>query len=134
MPIGIATTDARDTKAGKQARGLSNYLTGLSAEDLVADHYVKAGCRVLHRRWRGRAGEIDLILEGPEGLIFVEVKKGPDHARAAGHLTARQIGRVCASAEDYTGQFPQYAFAALRIDAALVDDLGRIDLLENISL
>lgn len=116
----------------RSRRGLSNYLSGLSAETIVAEHYQAAGHRVLEQRWRGKAGEIDLIVEGPDGLVFVEVKKGRDHAAAASHLTAPQIGRVALAAEEYAGR--THGMACLRIDAALVDQTGTVDIIRNISL
>jgi len=34
----------------------------------------RSGMRILERRWRCRAGEVDLIAEDGEVLVFVEVK------------------------------------------------------------
>lgn len=48
--------------------------TGRSGEDLAARFLEKAGCRVVARNYRCPVGELDLVVEGPEGLVFVEVR------------------------------------------------------------
>ena len=121
-------------KARRHARGLANYHGGLQAEDAVLDHYERSGFELRARRWRGRAGEIDLIFIKAGGLVFVEVKKGRDFAAAAARLAPQQIARVARAAEEYAGQSAGQALSALRIDAALVDDAGRLDILENITI
>ena len=69
--------------AGRQLRGRTSYHAGCAAEDGVAAEYERQGCTILRRRWRGRAGEIDLIAEKDGALIFVEVKKSRSFAAAA---------------------------------------------------
>ncbi len=46
----------------------SHYLDiGALGEDLVAKWLTQSGWNILHRRWRCRLGEIDIIAEGVEG-------------------------------------------------------------------
>lgn len=47
---------------------------GRWGEELAADYLVRRGCRILERNWRARSGEIDLIAEEGETLVFVEVR------------------------------------------------------------
>jgi putative endonuclease len=47
---------------------------GRAGEDLAARHLAGRGFRILHRGYRTRAGEIDLIAEEAGALVFVEVK------------------------------------------------------------
>ena len=48
---------------------------GKSAEDLAAAFLESKGMRILERNFHfGRAGEIDLVAEDGETLVFVEVK------------------------------------------------------------
>jgi len=47
---------------------------GSLAEDLAADYFKGQGYRVLHRNFRAGPGEIDLVLEKDNYLVFVEVK------------------------------------------------------------
>ena len=47
------------------------------------------GYRVLDRRWRGRGGEIDLVVRRGAVLAFVEVKMREDAGRAAAACRSR---------------------------------------------
>lgn len=114
--------------------GADSYYNGLAAEEAVARRYVAAGLTVAARRWRGRSGEIDLIFRQGRTLVFVEVKQGRDFARAAERLSMRQLERIWAAAGEFLGSEPAGQDSDVRVDAALVDDLGRIDIIEGITL
>ena len=90
-----------------------------------------ADIRTAWRRWRGAGGEIDLIAEDGEGLIFIEVKKARSHAQAAERLSRRQIDRIHASAAEYLGRMPLGQLTDCRFDVALVDEGGRVEIIEN---
>ncbi|WP_323035725.1 YraN family protein [Pararhodobacter sp.] len=111
--------------------GAVSYHAGLSAEDQVARDYVRRGFPVAARRWRGKGGEIDLILRDGAGFVFVEVKKSRDHARAAERLRPQQMQRLFAAASEYLGQCPTGLDTFARFDVALIDAQGRIQILEN---
>lgn len=113
--------------------GLTNYLAGLSAEETVLRHYESHGAREVAKRWRGKSGEIDLIVEDESGLVFVEVKAASCHDRAAERLTSRQIGRVAGAAEEFLVKIGR-PNACIRIDAALVDHSGSVETLTNITV
>lgn len=128
MPFDFAPSD------DLSLRGRVAYHDGLAAEDSVETDYVMAGYRILDRRWRGQGGEIDLIVQGEDGLVFVEVKKARTHAYAAERLSMRQLQRICASGEDYAAQKFPGELVNMRVDLAMVDAVGRIEILPNISL
>jgi putative endonuclease len=50
---------------------------GREGEDKAAEALRKAGMSVLYRNFRSGAGEVDLIAEDGESLVFVEVKSWP---------------------------------------------------------
>ncbi|MFT3689764.1 MAG: YraN family protein [Paenirhodobacter sp.] len=107
-------------------------MPGFSAEHQVAAHYQRGGSRIDAHRWRGRyGGEIDLIAREGDTVIFVEVKKSRRHAVAASHLSQRQIRRIWASADEFVATHPEAANLNMRFDVALIDELGRIEILEN---
>ena len=116
-----------------QQRGLANYHAGLAAETSVELNYVASGATLLERRWRGKGGEIDLILRDRDELVFVEVKKSKSIARAAENLSPRQIGRICRAAEEFLATQPNGALTPMRIDAALTDETGQTEILRNIT-
>lgn len=115
----------------RRHRGVTAYHSGLCAEDAVARDYEQRGYSVLERRWRGPAGEIDLICKGNEGIVFVEVKKSVTHDMAAARLSARQGRRICSSACAYCADLPDGQLTAMRFDVALVDKLSRVAVIEN---
>ncbi len=111
----------------RQAR----YHAGRNAELSVAELYRRRGAVVAAERWRGRCGEIDLIVRDGEDVVFVEVKQSRSHAQAAAHLSDRQIGRIFAAANEFLAGEPSGDLTPSRFDVALVNGVGEIDLLEN---
>lgn len=47
---------------------------GKFGEDLAADFFIEQGYRILERNYRTAVGELDLVAETEELLIFAEVK------------------------------------------------------------
>jgi putative endonuclease len=124
-----------DTSVTARAhQGSLNYHAGLAAEDGVVLHYLMAGAKVIARRWRGRAGEVDLVLRLDDLHLFVEVKKSVTFAMAAERLGAAQLSRVASAAEEYMDALPDDETGFMRIDAALVDEMGRVEIIENVTL
>ncbi|MBI1494620.1 MULTISPECIES: YraN family protein [Rhodobacterales] len=116
----------------KAAKGRTAYYAGLAAEDQVAKHYTRLGAEVLDTRWRGEGGEIDLILRLAGITIFVEVKKSRDMTSAADMLSATQVTRIMVAAGEYMAV--KGLMGDMRVDAALVDQQGAIEVIENITL
>ncbi len=108
-----------------------SYQTGLSAEAAVARLYLGSGHAIAAQRWRGSAGEIDLIARDGDRVIFIEVKQSATHARAAEHLTPRQMARIYTSAAQFLAGEPNGLDTESRFDVALVDGQGQIEILEN---
>ncbi|MFV0302940.1 MAG: YraN family protein [Paracoccus sp. (in: a-proteobacteria)] len=123
--------DVQGSGDARQRRGRLACLSGRMAEETVAARYEARGCRLLESRWRGRAGEIDLILRDGDDLVFVEVKCSTSHALAAQRLDRRQMDRICLSALDYADRASGGRPVTMRFDVALVDELGRIDVIPN---
>ncbi|TDL91505.1 hypothetical protein E2L05_00600 [Meridianimarinicoccus aquatilis] len=107
------------------------HCAGMSAEDIVARHYEGLGCKLRESRWRGQGGEIDLIFADGDAAVFVEVKKSASFTSAAARLGPRQVMRLWQAAEEYLGSVGGSSLTECRFDVALVDDLGRVDVIEN---
>jgi len=119
------------TKSRRQFRGSTAYHAGLAAEDTVAQVYARKGQATLAKRWRGSAGEIDLIVQNGDGVIFVEVKKSKSHGRAALRVSPTQMQRIYGTGAEFLETMPNGQLTDARIDVALVDDIGRVDVIEN---
>ena len=111
--------------------GRAAHLAGRAAEAAVERVYVARGMTVAARRWRGEGGEIDLILRDGAALVFVEVKRSATHERAAHALRPAQVARLMASAEAFAEAEPAGTLTEMRIDVALVDGAGRVEIVEN---
>ncbi|MBS0125532.1 YraN family protein [Thetidibacter halocola] len=119
------------TAARRRVQGSVGHHSGAAAEACIALDYERRGFPIVRRRWRGKAGEIDLIARDGEGLIFIEVKAGRSFDSAVSHLTPRQIARLCSAAEEYLGTQPRGGLTDVRFDVALVDRHGGIRVIEN---
>lgn len=115
----------------RRLRGKTSYLSGLAAEEAVARRYGESGHSLAARRWRGTGGEIDLVVRKGGELIFVEVKHSKTFARAAERVTPRQMARIYAAASEFLAGEPTGQDTPSRFDVALVDGIGRIDIVEN---
>ncbi|MGI1663899.1 YraN family protein [Palleronia sp. KMU-117] len=113
--------------------GARSYHAGLAAEDIVLRAYEAAGHRLRARRWRGKAGEIDLILDGNEGLVIVEVKAAATIDAALQSLSHRQLARIARAAEEFLAMPDVPPLVAMRIDLAAVDGQGRVEIVPNIT-
>jgi putative endonuclease len=77
---------------------------GRRAEAAVADWLILHGWRILDRRWRTRAGELDLVCLDPgDVLVGVEVKlrRSGRAGTGAESLDRRRIGRLRAAIAEY---------------------------------
>lgn len=115
----------------KQQTGKLAYLAGQSAESQVAADYVRRGHCLAEERWRGKAGEVDLIFKSGTEVVFVEVKKARSFSDAAQRISPRQQHRICLAAEEYIGTLPAGALTPMRVDAAFVNGFGEVRILEN---
>jgi putative endonuclease len=122
---------ARAQAVDRRERGRTGYFAGLAAEEIVARHYASRGFPEVARRWRGKAGEIDLICQDGEGLLFIEIKKSGSFARAAERLTRRQMDRIYAAASEFLGTRPRGQLTDVRLDLAMVDQQGAVAIIEN---
>jgi putative endonuclease len=91
---------------------------GRRAEEVAAAWLTSRGWRVLDRRWRSAAGEVDLVCLDPDGiLVGVEVKLRRS-SRAGGPadtLDARRVGRLRRTLADYASRRRSHA-TGLRVD------------------
>lgn len=115
----------------KTTTGKLSYLSGQAAELQVARHYERDGWRVLQHRFKSAAGEIDLVLRRNDTLLFVEGKRARTHDIAASRISLQQIARINQSAEIFVSEHLSGQNFEMRLDAALVDQKGEIQIISN---
>ena len=109
----------------------TRYYAGLEAERSVARDYLRRGYKFAAHRYRGKSGEIDLVLRRGREVVFVEVKHSKTHASAAERVLPRQIGRIMRTASEFLAKEPAGQDTPSRFDVALVDRQGQVEILEN---
>jgi len=78
------------------------------------------GYRIVARRVRTPAGEIDLVACRGDTVAFVEVKARQTLAQAAGSVSPGQRRRIVRAAAHYIAANPDLAALTQRFDAVLV--------------
>jgi putative endonuclease len=115
----------RAPKPAARPERLVAFRLGISAESRAAAFLIAKGYRILARRWRCPAGEIDIIACRRQLLVFVEVKARDKLDDAAWSVTDRQRSRIAAAAEVFLARAGEHSFRDMRFDAVLVAP-GRI--------
>lgn len=89
---------------------------GLRAEAWAAVWLTLKGYRVLARRVRTPAGEVDLVVRRGGVVVAVEVKARPSLAAAVDSVSARQRLRVARGLESFLARRPDLAGLDRRFD------------------
>jgi len=101
---------------------------GRAAEERARRHLESAGLRLRTRNFRSRWGELDLVMENGELLVFVEVRyrSRADYGGAAASVTAAKRQRVIRAAQDYLTRHG-LATRPARFDVVALGNDDRID-------
>ena len=101
---------------------------GAQAERAAAQFLQAQGLKLLQQNYRCRYGEIDLILQDGDTLVFVEVRlrSRDDFGGAAASIDAAKQGRLVRSAQHYLAgraHIPPCRFDAILLQAADGSDI-----------
>ena len=96
------------------------YRFGLRAETAAGLCLMLKGYRILARRYRTPAGEIDLIVKRGKLVAFVEVKARHSMAAAADALTPTAERRIATAADLWLARHPAATGLTMRFDLVLV--------------
>ena len=119
-PGEIARKPAPKKKRTAAPERVAAFSLGLSAESRAAALLVAKGFRILARRWRSPAGELDIVARRRALLVFVEVKARASFDGAAESVTPQQRRRLIAAAEAWLATHPPDGIADMRFDVMLV--------------
>ncbi len=109
--------------------------TGRRGEELAAAHLAAKGYRIVARNWRCRAGELDIVAQIEDVLVFVEVRarRGDQFGPAEESITPTKQARLIELAQTYL-QERATSQQAWRIDVVAIQfgpGLPQINHLEN---
>ncbi len=114
---------------------LTGKRTGEKGEELAAAYLTEAGYRIIERNYRCVFGEIDIVAEEGNTLIFVEVKSRRsesygDPQLAVGHQKQKKISKIALhylSAKNLRHRPARFDVVAVK----LLSEGCRIDLIRN---
>ena len=95
---------------------------GRDGEDRAARHLQQAGLQLLARNVRFRGGELDLVMQERDSLVFVEVRvrNNTRFGSGADSVTLRKQQRVILAAQLYLQQHPEHQRRACRFDVVSI--------------
>jgi len=95
---------------------------GDRAEQLACDYLQRRGLQLLQRNFRCRGGEIDLIMQHHDSLVFVEVRyrRRTAWGRAAETVSSDKQSRLIRCAQHYINRYRQWNTAA-RFDVVSIE-------------
>ncbi|NOR20956.1 MAG: YraN family protein [Xanthomonadales bacterium] len=98
-------------------------LAGALWEKTAESFLLGRGLKLLQRNFSSRFGEIDLIMEDGDTVVFVEVKyrKSSKHGSGADAVTFHKQGRISQTAAWYLAKNPQRAEQVCRFDVLSID-------------
>jgi putative endonuclease len=99
------------------------HLRGRLAERFAAAYLQARGLKLLTKNFRYRHGEIDLVMEDGDTIVFVEVRlRGPgSRISAADSVTPAKQRHLIGTARAYLLRRPIYARHPCRFDVILFD-------------
>ncbi len=96
---------------------------GAAGEQKASDFLESKDYRIIFRNWRTRYGEIDIIAETGETIVFAEVKTLP-----SGNIQTleKELGqmkqkRIVETAKCFLSKYRQYNCRYIRFDVLVVD-------------
>jgi putative endonuclease len=101
--------------------------SGSLAEDIAAEHLTARGLVLLHRNYRRRLGELDLVArEANDVLVIAEVRTRASEAYggAAASVDGRKRRRIVRAAQQLLQRERDLARLRVRFDVIVVSDLA----------
>ena len=102
---------------------LNSRQTGTQWEKIAESFLCAHGLKILERNFTSRFGEIDLIMEHDDTVVFVEVRyrKNKQHGSGAETVTYHKQGRISRTAGWYLVNNPDKAEQFCRFDVVSMD-------------
>ena len=96
---------------------------GAQAEKLAVQYLQRNGLKLVEQNYRGRFGEIDLIMQDGTTLVFVEVRlrRNGEFGGAAASIDTRKQQRIVSTAQQYLASLAR--IPECRFDVVLMDEI-----------
>ncbi|TKK67424.1 YraN family protein [Ilyomonas limi] len=91
---------------------MNNKVTGNKGEDMAVDYLIAHGYTILHRNWRFKNWEVDIIANKGKFLHFIEIKTRTSSAygKPEESISKKKMDNLMNAAEEYQYQNPQWNF------------------------
>lgn len=96
---------------------MDNKITGNKGEDLAVDYLIKNGYAILHRNWRFKYWEVDVITSKGKFLHFFEIKTRTSHlyGKPEESISAKKMNNLKNAAEEYQYLYPQWQYLQFNV-------------------
>lgn len=96
---------------------MDNKVTGNKGEDLAVEYLLKNGYVVLHRNWRFKYWEVDIIASKGKFLHFFEIKTRTSHAygKPEESISTKKMNNLKNAAEEYQYLYPQWQYLQFNV-------------------
>ncbi|NMM38780.1 MAG: YraN family protein [Glaciimonas sp.] len=113
--------DALPRLLGANRRRTEQQIKGQAGEDAALAYLAAQGLTLLQRNFLCRGGEIDLVMQEGQALVFVEVRRRANlrHGGAAASVTRSKQARLIIAAQIYLQRYrlpPACRFDVIAID------------------
>lgn len=114
----------------------NTYQKGKSAEDLASRYLGQRGLTLLTRNYRSRRGEIDLIMQDGDVIVFVEVRsrKNSRAMNVIESINSEKCTRIIQTSQQYLQNRKQPDECTCRFDIVLITgqaDATQIEWIKN---
>ncbi len=105
---------------------MNKKITGNKGEDRACQFLKEKGFKVLERNWRTRTGEIDIIVNKDDLIVFVEVKTIPNGTRdmLQRELNQQKLQRIVKTSKCFLIKHREYNSSYIRYDVIVLDMPG----------
>jgi len=116
---------------------VSTQKTGQQGEALACDYLIEQGLRLISKNYHCRYGEIDLIMQQDQTIVFIEVRsrKSTNLVDAATSINWSKQQKLQRSAEDYLQKKNIHASIPARFDVIAIshsqNETTKIDWIQN---
>ncbi len=98
---------------------MDNKGTGNKGEDLAVDYLIKHSYNILHRNWRFRHWEVDIIASKGKFLHFFEVKTrtSDKYGKPEESMSKEKMMNLKNAAEEYQYLYPKWQYLQFNVIA-----------------